>query len=70
MADIGAKYGHEPGRNSNVQLKAITWAASKLAPKHYGDKLNLNHGGQDGENPVKVERVLFLADEASSGPSA
>jgi hypothetical protein len=36
-----------------VRLNALKWAASKIAPRHYGDKLDLNHGGQ-AENPVKV----------------
>jgi hypothetical protein len=30
------------------------WVLSKVLPKKYGDKLNLNHGGQDGENPVRI----------------
>jgi len=28
-----------------VKISAYQWRASKLAPKKYGDKLDLNHGG-------------------------
>ena len=41
-----------------VQLDAIKWAASKLAPKVYGDKLDLNHGGQEG-NALTINIVRF-----------
>jgi hypothetical protein len=30
---------------ARLQIDARKWAASKLAPKKYGDKLDLNHGG-------------------------
>lgn len=30
---------------ARLQIDARKWRASKLAPKHYGDKLDLNHGG-------------------------
>ncbi len=61
MADIGAHMGMfgvggDPAA-ANVQLNAIKWATSKLAMKHYGDKLEMNVGGQDGDNPVK-HRVI------------
>jgi exopolyphosphatase/pppGpp-phosphohydrolase len=29
------------------------WRASKIAPREYGDKVDVNHGGQDG-NPVNM----------------
>lgn len=29
------------------------WRAAKIAPREYGDKIDLNHGGQDG-NPVNM----------------
>lgn len=42
-----------------VQLDAIKWATAKLAPKHFGDKIDLNHGGQEG-NPFRA--VLDLRE--------
>lgn len=49
----GRNKGDDPG-TLRVQLDAIKWAASKLAPKVYGDKLDLNHSGN-----VTVQRVDF-----------
>lgn len=46
--------GCEDPQSAAVQLNAIKWAAGKLAPKVYGDKLDLNHGGQGADNPVRV----------------
>ena len=36
-----------------LQVEARKWALGKMAPKKYGDKIDLNHGGQDG-NPVNM----------------
>lgn len=65
MADVGSHMGlfgvgGDP-QAANVQLNAIKWAASKLAPKYYGDKLDLNHGGQGEGNPQRV--VISWADD-------
>jgi hypothetical protein len=37
---------------ARLQLDAIKWMAGKLAPKSYGDKVDLNVGGQEGGAPV------------------
>ena len=55
MADIGSHMGmfgvgSDPAA-ANVQLNAIKWATSKLAMKYYGDKLEMNVGGTDPDNP-------------------
>jgi hypothetical protein len=39
-----------------LRIEARKWAASKLAPKKYGDKLDLTHAGEVG---LKVEIVRF-----------
>jgi hypothetical protein len=36
---------------SKLRVDARKWLASKMAPKKYGDKLDLNHGGQPN-NPI------------------
>jgi hypothetical protein len=43
-------------QRSRLRIDARKWMASKLAPKKYGDKLELEHGGEVG---VKVEIVRF-----------
>lgn len=42
---------------SRLRVDARKWMASKLAPKKYGDKLDVNHGGQPG-NPIVTVRDL------------
>ena len=34
-----------------LKIHARMWLAAKLLPKKYGDKLDLNHGGQS-DNPI------------------
>ena len=38
---------------ARLQIDARKWRASKLAPKKYGDKLDLEHSGA-----VRVEKVI------------
>lgn len=33
------------------------WRAAKIAPREYGDKVDVNHGGQDG-NPVNMNWTI------------
>jgi hypothetical protein len=42
---------------SRLRVDARKWMASKLAPKKYGDKLDVNHGGQP-DNPIVTIRDL------------
>ena len=43
----------DPASVAHIRNKIATmqWLAAKLAPKKYGDKLDLNHGGQK-DNPI------------------
>lgn len=43
----------ETANSDRVKLSALQWRASKLAPKKYGDKLNVD-AKQSGEVTVKV----------------
>lgn len=36
---------------NRLQVETRKWALSKMNPKKYGDKVDLNHGGQE-DNPV------------------
>jgi hypothetical protein len=45
-----------------VQLNAIKWAAARLAPRTFGDKQDINIGGQENGQPVRVETVYRWAE--------
>lgn len=36
------------------------WLMSKLMPKKYGDRVDLNHGGQDGNPVTTVSKVIVV----------
>lgn len=40
-------------QRSRLRVDTIKWAASKLATKRFGEKVDVNHGGQV-ENPLEV----------------
>jgi hypothetical protein len=42
---------HDVVARSKLRVDARKWAAAKMAPKKYGDKVDLNHGGQ-ADNPL------------------
>lgn len=44
---------HDHINRSRLRVDARKWYASKLAPKHYGDKITQEHTGKDG-GPVQV----------------
>lgn len=45
-----------------IMVDTRKWFASKLNAKRYGDKVDVNHGGQTG-NPVKVVNLLPKAPQ-------
>jgi hypothetical protein len=52
-ACVGYKVNGEHVQRSRLRLDTRKWLLSKLAPKKFGDKVDLNLGGQEG-NPLKV----------------
>ena len=44
--DGGKKIDHEHVQRSKLRVDTRKWAAGKLAPKKYGDRLDLKHGGK------------------------
>jgi hypothetical protein len=40
-------------QRSRLRVDTIKWQASKLAPKMFGEKVDVNHGGQ-ADNPLEV----------------
>ncbi len=49
-------------QRSKLRIDTRKWALSKMQPKKYGDKLDLNHGGHDG-GPVEVEHKIDAIGE-------
>lgn len=45
-------------QHQRMRLDARKWVAAKLKPKSYGDKIDLNHGGQDGNPIVYVTEAM------------
>lgn len=46
---------HDVINRSRLRVDSRKWLASKLAPKKYGDKLDLNHGGNMAVTTTDVE---------------
>ena len=44
---------------SKLRVDARKWMAAKLRPRVYGDKIDLNHGGQ-GDNPLQTVTRIEL----------
>ena len=40
-----------------LKIDTLKWKLSKLAPKKYGDRLDLNHGGQV-DNPIIGDIII------------
>lgn len=51
-------------QQAKVMIDAYKWTAERNAPKHYGNKIDMNHGGQEN-NPVKfsIEFVKPTSEE-------
>lgn len=47
----------EDAAKGRLRMDALKWAASKLAPKRYGDKLALT-GGDEGDAPLKHDIAI------------
>lgn len=54
---------------SKLRVDARKWLASKLAPKKYSDKIDLNHGGQAG-NPVEVKTKVVMVPSKDSAETS
>lgn len=44
---------------SKLRVDSRKWLASKMAPKKYGEKLDLNHGGQP-DNPITGIQIEII----------
>lgn len=52
--DDGPRLNSEHVQRSRLRVDARKWLASKMAPKKYGDKLEL---AGDQNNPIRLERI-------------
>lgn len=59
MLDIADDAQIDP-QDKRIRIDTRKWAMSKLRPKKYGDKLDLEHSGPDG-GAIKVESTVGLA---------
>ncbi|CAN7308035.1 hypothetical protein LJR164_001622 [Phenylobacterium sp. LjRoot164] len=66
IGDIGRRTlsGEYDPQAARVAIDALKWSAGKRAPKKYGDKVDLNHGGEVGLT-VNIKR--FTPDPTESG---
>jgi hypothetical protein len=62
---IGWKLNGEHVQRSRLRLDVRKWAASKLKPKRYGDRLDMNHGVQP-DDPLAA--LIKSVQGASFGP--
>lgn len=44
---------HDHIQRSKLRIETRKWLMAKLKPKKYGDKVDVNHGGQ-ADNPLSV----------------
>lgn len=68
LVDIADEGSNEDAQILRLRMDARKWAASKLAPKKYGDKVDLNHGGQ-ADNPIKIDTIKLIGVEAGDRAS-
>ena len=53
---------------ARIQIDARKWRASKLAPKKYGDKLDLNHSGNVSLTEAEIDaKLAVLLGKAGMG---
>ena len=66
--NTGWQLNGEHIQRSRLRVDARKWAASKLAPKKYGEKIDLNHGGQP-DNPVSTVSKIVIEAATAGKPS-
>lgn len=56
--DEGFRYNGDAVQRSKLRIEARKWMAGKLAPKKYGEKVELNHTGE-----VALRKAADLSDD-------
>ena len=57
----GLQFNSEHVQRSRLRIDARKWAASKLAPKKYGDKTHIEHSG-DEQKPLSIN-ISIIGDD-------
>lgn len=61
---------HELVQRSRLRVDSRKWLMSKIAPKRYGDKVELEHSGKDGAPIIPVINVTIGSSGSSSSSQA
>jgi hypothetical protein len=61
---------HEHINRSKLRVDARKWLMSKMAPKKYGDKLDIEHSGKDGAPLIPAINVTIGSAEPSPSSKA
>jgi hypothetical protein len=61
---LGYQINGEVVQRSRLRVDSRKWLMSKLAPKKYGDKLDVEHTGKDGAPLIPVLNVTFAGDKS------
>ena len=56
---------HEHVSRSKLRIDTRKWALARMSPRKYGEKLDLNHGGQGVKNPIRAITQNMSAKEAA-----
>ena len=67
LTDDG-KWSHANVQRSRLRVDTRKWYLSKMAPKRYGEKLDVEHGGPGG-GPLVVRVIKFAPDKPEEGDS-
>lgn len=65
---IGTLEGKYDPQAARVAVDSLKWAASKLKPKKYGDRVSHEHTGQDGGPIQTITRKIVDPQESGDGP--
>lgn len=57
-------------QRARLQMDARKWLSGKMAPKRYGDAVQMKHTGEEGGPVETVMRWALQSSEATEDPSA
>jgi hypothetical protein len=57
----------EDANANRVKIDALKWVASKLAPRRYGDRLELEHSGEQPNVVVRIGNTVIPQGGPNNG---
>jgi hypothetical protein len=63
IIEIADDYDRAGTNDRRLSVETRKWMMARLAPKKYGDKVELEHGGEVGVRITKIERVIIRPKE-------